>query len=572
MPFDGGMACAVVNEISKTAIGAKVEKIYVPTKDELVLLLHSQSGNLRLSLCASAHTPRINFTKITKENPKEPGNFCMHMRKHLTGARITNVQQIEFDRTVKISFMTTDELGFPAEKHLYAEIMGKCSNIVLTDNTDRIINVIKTVDFTTSSKRQLLPGMTYTLPPAQNKKNPLTETKDGFFSEVAAKGDISDNFFMVSYQGISPIVSRELFTLSGDNPEKMWFFFSSYIEKAKSGTLEPTMLTDKKEKPCDFTVLNISHYGSEYSCVRYPSFGELIDAFYEGKEKNERIKQLASDVFKLLSNAESRLKRKIAALKHELIDCREMEKYKLYGDLITGNIYALERGMTEAKLINYYDENCPEITIPLDNKLSPSSNAQKYYKKYGKLKTATVELAHQISIAERELDYIYSVFDSLTKAEGEADIAQIRHELYLSGYASRMKNIAQQKNIKSSPLRFITANGYEVLIGKNNTQNDQLTTKTANGYDWFFHIKDAPGSHVILFSHGEEPDAVDFTEAAEAAAYYSTKREGENVEVDYTQVKNIKKPSGSKPGFVTYKSNYSAVVTPRDRVKINAKA
>lgn len=572
MPFDGGMTAAVVSEISKAATGAKVEKIYVPTKDELVLLLHSQSGNMRLSVCASAHTPRINFTRITKENPKEPGSFCMHLRKHLTGARITSVEQIEFDRIVKITLMTTDELGFPAEKRIYTEIMGKCSNIALTDGNDKIINVIKTVDFTTSSKRQLLPGMTYTLPPSQNKKNPLCETRDGFFEQIAEKQDITDTFFMTSYQGISPIVSREIFNLSGDDREKMWFFFSSYIEKARAGALTPVMLKDEKGKPCDFTVLNITHYGRGYTCEVFPSFGELIDAFYEGKEKNERIKQLASDVFKLLSAAESRLKRKIASQKQELIDCQQMEKYKLYGDLITGNIYALSRGMTEAVLVNYYDENCPEIKIPLDNKLSPSANAQKYYKKYAKLKTATVELARQIAIAERELDYIYSVFDSLTKAEGEADIAQIRHELYLSGYASRMKNHIQQKNIKSSPLRFTTTNGYEVMIGKNNTQNDLLTTKTANGYDWFFHVKDAPGSHVILFSHGEEPDAVDFTEAAEAAAYYSTKREGENVEVDYTQVKNIKKPSGSKPGFVTYKSNYSAVVTPCDRVKENAKA
>ena len=572
MPFDGGMMSGVVSELNSSVIGAKVEKVYVPTKDELVLLLHSLSGNLRLSLCASAHTPRINLTKITKENPKEPGAFCMHMRKHLTGAKITKVEQIEFDRTAKLTFTTTDEMGFPCEKHLYAEIMGKCSNVVLTDENEKIINVIKTVDFTTSSKRQLLPGMIYELPPSQNKKNPLCETKSGFISCVCDKDEINDSFFMSSYQGISPIVSREIYSLSGNDPEKMWFFFSSYIEKAKSGTLTPTMLKDAKGKPCDFTVLSITHYGTEYSYEGYPSFGELIDAFYEGKERNERIKQTASDVFKLLSAAESRLKRKISSQKQELIDCREMEKFKLYGDLLTANMYALSRGMTEAVLVNYYDENCPEIKIPLDNKLSPSSNAQKYYKKYSKLKTATVELAKQIAIAERELDYIYSVFDSLTKADGEADIAQIRHELYLSGYASRMKNISGQKNIKSSPLHFTTTNGYEVQIGKNNTQNDMLTMKTANGYDWFFHVKDAPGSHVILFSHGEEPDAVDFTEAAEAAAYYSTKREGENVEVDYTQVKNIKKPAGSKPGFVTYKSNYSAVVTPADRVKLNAKA
>ena len=569
MPFDGGMTCAVAYELSQGALGAKIEKVYVPCKDELVLLLHTKDGAKRLSLCASAHTPRINFTNITKENPKDPGAFCMHMRKHLIGARITSVSQIDFDRIVKITMSSVDELGFPTEKRLYCEIMGKYSNIVLTDGSDRIINVIKTVDFTTSSKRQLLPGMTYTLPPSQDKRNPLVETKDAFMDLSLQKDDITESFFMQEYQGISPLVSRELFHLSGDDREKMWFYFSAYIENARSGRLTAYMLKDESDKVCEFTVMQITHYGKSRACVQYSSFGELIDAFYEGKEKSERIKQLASDVFNLLSNAETRLKKKIATLKQELSDTRQMETFKLYGDLITANMYALSRGMTKAELVNYYDENAPVISIPLDSRLSPSANAQKYYKKYAKLKTATVHLTEQISIAEKELDYIYTVFDSLTKADGESDIAQIRHELYLSGYASRMKNSIQQKNIKSSPLKFITESGYEVMIGKNNTQNDTLTLKTASPYDWFFHVKDAPGSHVILFSKGEEPESVDFTQAAEAAAYYSTMREGENVQVDYTQVKNIKKPSGSKPGFVIYKTNYSAVVTPHDHVKKN---
>lgn len=569
MPFDGGMTSAVAHEILKASLGAKIEKVYVPCKDELVLLLHTKDGSYRLSLCASAHTPRINFTKIVKENPKEPSAFCMQMRKHLTGARIVDVQQIEFDRIIKIVLSTVDELGFPAQKHLYCEIMGKHSNIILTNENEKIINVIKTVDFTTSSKRQLLPGMTYSLPPSQGKKHPLLETRDGFMASVSAKGDIDDAFLMQTYQGISPLISRELFALAHGEREKLWFYFSGYAANAKEGKLTPYMLKDASGKICDFTVMPISQYGKEHSSCEYPSFGELIDAFYEGKEKTERIKQLAKDVFNILSNAEARLKKKIASQKQELIECAEMDKFKLYGDLITANLYAISRGMAQVKLVNYYDDECPEITIELDSRISPSSNAQKYYKKYTKLKTAKVHLAEQIAIAEKELEYIYTVFDSLTKAEIEADIAQIRHELYVSGYASKMKNTTKQKIIKSSPLKFRTESGYEVMIGKNNTQNDELTIKTAEPYDWFFHVKDAPGSHVILFSKGEEPESIDFTQAAEAAAYYSTKREGVNVQVDYTQVKNIKKPSGSKPGFVTYKSNYSAVVSPVDHVKKN---
>ncbi len=567
MPFDGGMTAAVVSEIAGVAIGAKIEKVYQPTKDELVLLLHSQSQNMRLSICASAHTPHINFSKIVKENPKDPSGFCMHMRKHLTGAKIINVKQIDFDRTVCITFSTTDDLGFPTEKKLYTEIMGKHSNITLTDQNDRVINVIKTVDFSTSSKRQLLPGMTYTLPPAQDKKNPLEESREGFLKAFFSKNEVDSEYLMKTYQGISPLISREIFNLSGSDAEKTWFYFSGYIENAKDGNLTPIMLQDEKGKLCDFTVMPIYHYGNKYTSVQFSSFGELIDAFYEGKERNDRIKQLAGDVFKLLTNAETRLKKKISAQQQELINCKEMDKFKLYGDLVTSNMYAIQKGMDSVDIINYYDENCPMVTVALDTRLSPSANAQKYYKRYAKLKTATVELAKQIEIANKELEYIYTVFDSLTKADGENDISQIRHELYLSGYASKMKNSAQQKNIKSSPLRFITANGYEVLIGKNNIQNDNLTMKTAAPYDWFFHVKGAPGSHVIMFCNGEEPDAEDFTQAAEAAAYYSSKKEGENVEVDYTQVKNIKKPSGSKPGFVTYKSNYSAVVTPKCHVK-----
>ncbi len=575
MPFDGGMTAAVVWELNGKLCGAKVEKVYMPTSDELVLLMHTQNGSCRLSLSASAHMPKVGITAIVKENPATPSAFCMHMRKQLIGCKVRCVTQPDFERVVKISLDGYDELGFATVKHLYAEIIGKCSNVVLTEDSGRIINLIKPVDFSTSSKRQLLPGAPYEMPPSQGKINPMCEDEDGFVTALKEHSGTAENFFM-RYTGFSPLVARELAYRSASlgkpsdacSPKMMYAAFASLVSDIKEGRFSPVLLS-QNGKPADFTFCKISQYGGEYTTEILGSFGELTDTFFGKRELNERIKQRTQDIFRLLTNAETRLKKKTANQMRELEECSQKDKYRIWGELIKANLHAIPKGSNAFEAVNYYEDDCPMIKIPLDCKLSPTANSQKYFKKYSKLKTAEAELKKQIELSRKELDYVYTVFDSLTKATEEAEIVQIRSELYDSGYASKMKNAQMKKIPRTKPMRFVTSGGYEVLAGKNNTQNDELTHKTAEKTDWFFHVKGAPGSHVIMFSKGEEPDVRDFTQAAEIAAYYSSKRGADNIDVDYTLVKNVKKPSGSKPGFVVYGTNYSATVSPTED-KINA--
>ncbi len=570
MPFDGGMTAAVAWELNTKLTGAKIEKVYMPTSDEIVLLLHTQNGSCRLSLSASAHMPKVGITTVIKENPATPSAFCMHMRKQLIGCKIKGVTQPDFERVIKISLDGYDELGFPTVKHIYAEIIGKCSNVILTDDNGRIINLIKPVDFSTSSKRQLLPGAPYEMPPSQGKKDPLSETEEEFVQALKGYDGVAESFFM-RYTGFSPLIARELAYKASalgkpcdvTSPKMMYSAFSSLTENIKNGVFIPVLLS-QNGKPADFTFFDIGQYAGEYNADILGSFGELTDTFFGKRELADRIKQRTQDIFRLLTNAETRLKKKTANQKRELDECGEKDKYRIWGELIKANLHAVVKGANTLEAVNYYEEDCPTIKIPLDRKLTATANSQKYFKKYSKLKTAETELKRQIELSEKELEYIYTVFDSLTKATEEAEIVQIRSELYESGYASKMKSAQLKKIPKTKPMRFITSNGYEVLAGKNNTQNDELTHKIAERSDWFFHVKGAPGSHVIMFSKGEEPDAVDFTEAAEIAAFYSSKKGADNIDVDYTLVRNVKKPSGSKPGFVVYGTNYSATVSPTE--------
>lgn len=327
--------------------------------------------------------------------------------------------------------------------------------------------------------------------------------------------------------------------------------------------LKPYLILDDTGNPFEFSYLPLEYLGSKYKNVEYESFSKLIDAYYSKKGQNERIKQKSSDILRLLINAEARITKKIALQSEELLQCEEADKYRIMADLITANLHMIAKGWKSARVINYYDDTCPMIDIPLDEKLSPSQNAQKYYKRYNKLKKAKNELTKQIELAKAELEYISTVFDSLSKAEKESDLLQIRDELYHSGYASRMKKYSQSKQATPQPLKFRTSGGYIVLCGKNNVQNDYITTKVAEKTDWWFHVKNLPGSHVLMQSHGEEPSERDFTEAAEIAAFYS-KAEGNNIAVDYTKAKFVKKPAGSKPGYVVYNVNWTAYVSPKE--------
>ncbi|MEE0968112.1 MAG: NFACT RNA binding domain-containing protein, partial [Clostridia bacterium] len=549
MAFDAGMLASVISEIKGEALGAKIEKIHQPEKDQIIIITRSISGGRKLLIDAGANNPRLGFTFSSKENPMSPPMFCMLLRKHLTGARLADIVQPEFERVAVFIFEAYDEMGFPCKRRLIAEIMGKYSNLIFTDENGKIIALLKTVDFTTSSRRQLLPGMTYEMPPKQEKLNPMETNFETFKTEYekspSEKG--TDKFITSVFLGISSSLAREIAfraTRHTDTPlryctsEDLWKSFSEITEQIRCGKSYPTMIIDEGGKPIEYSFTPLTHYGEKMQKKEFDTLGELLDEFYDGRDREMRVRQRAADILHLLTNAESRLLKKIDAQENELAESAKGEEYKKYGDLITANIYMLQRGMKNVSLTDYSDMkedgSFGEVIIALDERLSPSANAQRMYKKYNKSKNAKTELTKQLSIARNELEYIYTVFDSLSRAETSSDLSEIREELHSSGYASKMKNYSQRKNTAPLYLKFKTSGGYTVLCGKNNLQNEYITHRLAEKNDYWFHAKGVPGSHVVLVCSGEEPDGKEFTEAAEIAAHYSKLRGGQNVEVDYT--------------------------------------
>ena len=579
MAFDAGMLACTLHEICSVGQGGRIERVLQPERDEIVLQMRTTLGGKRLLINAGSNNPRIGFTEVQKENPQQPPMFCMLLRKHLSGAKLCAARQLGFERVAELEFETRDEMGFTCTRYLIAEVMGKYSNLIFTDGDHKIMAVLKTVDFTTSSKRQVLPGMTYELPPAQNKCDPVSESAEAFAAAyaVADPEQRTDRWILERYMGISAAVAREIAyraTRHTDTPAKyctadeLWRAFDAVMGVVRTGAYEPTMVTDGA-KPVEYAFVSLTHYGEDMPRRAYESAGLLLDEFFASRDRESRIKQRASDVLSLLTHGESRITKKLEAQRSELAECEQAEKYKKYGDLIMGNLYCLEKGMKRAELVDYeeWDEengSYGSCVVELDERLTPVANGQKYYKKYTKMRNAKVELTKQIELGENELAYLNTVFDALTRAETQADLDEIREELYRFGYASRMKGYAAPKKNKNPVvMQFTTTNGYRVLCGKNNVQNEYITHKVAERNDWWFHVKGMPGSHVVMLCDGEEPPAEDFTDAAEIAAYYS-KATGEHVAVDYIQVRHVKKPPAAKPGLVIYHTNWTAYVTPNE--------
>ncbi len=568
MAFDAAFTSAIAAELSGLCVGARVEKLFQPSKDSLILNLRldrdrAKEGeqNRRLLIDCGTTSPRICFTENEFENPKTPPMLCMLLRKHLTSAKIIEIKQLGFERVIEITFESRDELGYLSNKYIYAELMGKFSNLVFCNAEKRVVAAFHLTDLSSGVKRPLVSGMTYELPPPQEGKiSPLSETEDGFISALKESGITHAKFLQSRYLGLSPLICRELSFRANGSDDGLKKEFFDLTKRINEGDYIPTLIKTPEGKPLEYSFMPITQYENGAKTEEKESFSALIDSFFAERSRAERIKQRASDILKLLTNAESRLTRRILLQEDELSLCADKEQFKRYGDLITSNLYLLKRGMTEATVIDYYDESCPEVVITLDSRLSPSQNAQRYYKRYNKCKSAEIHLREQIAKGREELQYLDTVFDSLTRAETEADLNEIRRELYESGYASRMKNYTASKMSAPKPLEFRTAGGWRVLCGKNNAQNDYITHKVAGKGDIWFHIKDYPGSHVVLICDGAEPDAIDFTEAATVAAVYSKAPLGQRVTVDYTRIKNIKKPPASKPGYVTFSTNYSAYV------------
>ena len=580
MAFDAGMVAAVAKELRDTVEGGRIDKIYQPGQDEITLCVRTASGETkRIGISAGSASPHIGLTEVQRENPMNCPQFCMLLRKHLSGARIREITQPGFERVLFLRLESRDEMGFQTDRYLIAEIMGKYSNLILTDGSRKILQALRPVDFSTSQKRQVLPGIPYELPPAQNKRNPLEETEEGFRAFLSGAPGESDSAKAVgaAYCGIAPLVARELvFRVCGrtdcllqDLPAApFWHAFSEWAGQIRNGRFVPTLVRDEAGNPLEYAYCPVLQYGAGKT-ETMPSFGALLDRFFSERDTANRIRQRGADLFRLLSSAEGRLQKKIAVQKTELAECAEKDRYRKTGDLITANLWQLKKGMAEARLTDYTSDPPAEETVSLDVRLSPSQNAQRYYRRYGKLKNAETALTEQISKAEDELSYLRTVSDALTRSESDSELDEIRDELYHAGYASRMKHGAERKRKPSSPMEFRTSGGYRVLCGKNNAQNERLTHSLARKNDIWFHVKGMPGSHTVLFCaetvEREGIDAVperDFTEAAMIAALYSSSAEAKLVPVDYTFVRNLKKPPSAKPGAVIYHTNWSAYVTP----------
>ncbi len=572
MAFDAYMMRSVLDEFRSEFPDAKIEKVLQPQNDEIDMVIKSGRHQRRLVFNVGPNAPRLQLSDTAKENPLKAPMLCMLLRKYFTGARITGVTQLGMDRIADFTVACYDDMGFPTTKHIICEIMGKYANLVITDGEMKVLSAMKIIDFAASTIRQVLPGLKYQIPAMQQKRDLLKECKDEFLLALSEfpPERTGEKFITMTYSGIATQIAHEIvYRATGAidipvymiDPDCLWTVFSSWQGLLKSHDYNPTVAVDKTGRPIDYSYMDITYLGDAVTVQHFESISTMLDEYFRERDRLERIHQRAHDLVTLISNAKARTERKLAIQREALRESAKGEEYKRYGDLITASIYMLERGMSSFTTVDYYDENCPTVEVPLDTRLSPSANAQRMYKLYNKAKKAREVLTEQIQIWERELEYLDSVETFLGKAECEDDLIEIRDELYRSGYASRLRGYKPPKAIKPRPMRFVTSGGYPLIVGRNNVENDIITFKMAEKCDIWFHTKGVPGSHVIMQTGGEEPSERDYTEAAAIAAHYS-KATGDLVAVDYTAVKNIKKPQGAKPGFVIYKTNYTAYVRP----------
>lgn len=548
MALDGIFLYHLKNEISDFAVDSRVDKIHQPSRDEIVINLRSRRGSKRLLISCNADSARIHFTDYPPENPPKPPMFCLLLRRRLTGAWVTSIEQDNLERILKINFSGTDELGDKTKYSLIVEIMGKYSNIIFTDENDKIIDSVKRIDENKSQVREILPGMPYVSPPSQDKLNIFTDDFDTVKNQVAKSKKGLYKAVMDTVKGVSPIVCREI--ENGLSLDDFRHFANNPI---------PTVVIT--DVPKDFSFMDIKQYGSLATIKKYDSFSALLDYFFYERVRYMRIKARSADLFKVVNTLQERALRKIVNRTRELDECKDKETYKLFGDLINSNQYRLTKGSPFYDLENYYDNN-NIIRIPADVTLTPAQNAQKYYKEYRKKQIAQSKLIDFIDEAKAEAQYFESVIDALSRAETDSEITEIKNELSQAGYIKK-QNDNKKKNAKVlKPLHFKTRDGFDVYVGRNNIMNDKLTMKIAKNYDTWFHVQDSAGSHVICETSGKEITDDAIHDCAVIAAYYSKARESSNVAVDYTLVKNIKKPNGAKFGFVVYDTYKTEFATP----------
>ncbi len=568
MSLDGAFLHLVRAEMLPL-IGSRVDKVYQPSREEIVIALRGRDGAKRLILSANSVSARVNITETAFDNPQQPPMFCMLMRKHLGGGRLTDIRQDGLERIIYFDFECLNEIGDIVTNTLAAEIMGRHSNIILIRD-GRVVDSIKRVTDDISSVRRVLPNIQYETPPRAERLNLLEVSPEDVWERLKGSPERLAKRLLSVLEGVSPIFARECAYYAArdvdiacsDLTESMRdkvLFYLSKAKKSLEGAAEYTIVSELGGKKKDFCFVNIEQYSTAMLISHAESANSLLDGFFAAADRTERTKQRAKDLLKLLMNSYERVSRKLELQKKELAECSEREVFRVCGDLINANIYRLEKGMTKCTLEDFYSGEPREIT--LDARLTPAQNAQKYYTEYRKLDTAEKMLTELIEKGGEELIYIDSVFDCVSRTENEAELAEIRRELREQGYLRSGKS--DEKIKKTEPLRYVSTSGYEILVGKNNRQNDTLTLKTARAADIWLHTKDIAGSHVIIrTAEKSAPDEETILEAAELAAYHSKGRSSSQVPVDYTAVKFVKKPAGAKPGMVIFTNNRTVYVTP----------
>lgn len=570
MPLDAICLRALTNELKGQLLGARIDKVQQPARDQIVLLLR---GNLRLLLNAGPNQPRVQLTEALRENPAEPPMLCMLLRKHLVGARITDIEQSGLERIVTFTVRNVNELGESGTRKLVLEAMGRRSNLVLLDEDSRILDCMRRVELETSGARALLPGLFYQIPAPLEKVSLLDDPAGA--AELARRGggaeESVERFLLDHYLGISPLIARELshraFGASdarfADRPggcERLAAEIERLAERVQENRFTPTMLS-REGKPVDFTYCPITQYGAETAQTSFPSFSALLDAFYTERDRQEAAQRRGRELTRTVNAAHERVVRKLGMLEKEYAAAQDRDALRLCGDLITANLYRMERGAARLTAQNYYDENGAEIDIPLDPLLTPQQNAAKYYKRYTKAKTAEKHLREQIDKAIAERDYLESVQGEIALSQTESEFAELRRELQETGYLRRSGKEKRGREKPVAPREFRSSSGLRILVGRSNVQNDALTRK-ADKRDLWLHTQKIHGSHVILCTENGAYDDASLHEAALLAAYYSQARDGSNVPVDYTSVKFVKKPANAKPGMVVYEPYRTVYVTP----------
>ena len=553
MAYDGIITYAEAKELKERIVPGKIEKVYQPGPEDLLVHIHTQRGNVRLFISCNSQSARVCLTEGSYTNPDQPPTFCMLLRKHLQGGRITDVRQRDAERIMEIDIEAQNEMGFSVCRRLIVEIMSKHSNIVLVDlETGKIIDAIKRISIDVNRYRQLLPGVVYKYPPAQDKLP---------FNEVTAESELphDDRALMAQVAGISPAISREI----ADDPARK---LNRIMASVEDGSARARVYIDDKAVPREFHITDLSEYEG-LECRFFDTLSECVDFYYSNREQSNLVRQKSQPLLKSVQASLGKALLKKKKLSEDLLNAENSEKYRLYGELLTANLHLIKPGDRKVTVINYYDGS--DITIPLDEKISASANAQKYFKKYSKARTAIHEKQAQLEDNEKDIAYLESVIQNIEAADNVPLLDSIRDELEQTGYVRRRQKAAQRKkkNAKPEPLKYSLSDGTTVLVGRNNIENDWLTMKFASKTDVWMHTKDIPGSHIIVrLEDGRNVNDLPaelIYEAASIAAYHSKASGSDNVPVDYVPVRYVKKPNGAKPGMVIFTHNQTVFVKPK---------